>query len=159
LPSQPSRCNGTSLYAEIENLLLTSKHFTPRDKQEIIAQKKICLAVPGLMVMMNTNNQPDKTYVEAGIASKKQLVLYAMVGKYGWDVALRTLKEREGTSMGLPEPVIVPITYIKAEKTYNKPFSSVNRYNQDYGTSRGQSFSFRGRGRSGGGGRRYYQKN
>jgi len=104
---------------------------------------------------MKQDNTPDQVYVEAGIAAKKQMVLYAMVGRHGWDVALRTLKEKEGSSMGLPEPIMLPITYIKTEKSYNKPYSSSNMYKQDYGTGRGQSFSFRGRGRSGGGGRRY----
>ncbi len=142
-----------AVYADIENLMLTSKHYTSRDKQEIIAQKKIWLAVPGLMTITK-DNAPDRVYVEAGIAAKKQMVLYAMVGRHGWDVALRTLKGNEGSSMGLPEPILVPVTYIKAEKTYSKPYNGMT-YKQDYGAMRGQSFSFRGRGRSGGGGRRY----
>jgi len=114
--------------------------------------------MPGLMGAKKSDGDPDEVMVSAGIAAKRQMVLYAMVGKYGWEVALRTLKDRDGAALGLPEPVIVPVTYVKAEKSYSSKYGSLSSngayVKQEYGAGRGQSFS-RGRGRSSGGGRRY----
>jgi hypothetical protein len=157
---QNHELNVEGVYLEIESMVISSKHYTARDKQEILAQKKIWLAVPGLMNARDAEQRPDEVMVRAGIAAKRQMVLYAMVGKYGWDVALRTLKDRDGAALGLPEPVINPITYVKAEKTYASKYGSTSYgasqtyAKQEYGSGRGQSFS-RGRGRSSGGGRRY----
>ncbi len=67
-----------------------------------------------------------------------------MVGKYGWEVALRTLKDRDGAALGLPEPVILPITYLKTERSYNSNYdlsnSGVKYVKQEYGAGRGQVF-------------------
>ena len=116
--------------------------------------------MPGLMTAVNADRQPEEVMVRAGIAAKRQMVLYAMVGKYGWDVALRTLKDRDGAALGLPEPVITPVTYVKAEKSYSSKYGSSSWISnggymkQEYGAGRGQTFS-RGRGRSSGGDRRH----
>ena len=142
------------VYLEIESMVVSSKHYTSRDKQEILAQKKIWIAVPGLMLAKKENGEPDEVMVGAGIAAKRQMVLYGMVGKYGWEVALRTLKDRDGAALGLPEPVILPVTYVKAERSYNRygSYSGGGAYvKQEYGAGRGQSFS-RGRRSPRGGG-------
>lgn len=94
--------------------------------------------------------------VDAGIEAKRQMVLYAMVGKYGWDVALRTLKDRDGAALGLPEPVVLPVTYVKAERPYYSKYgqSSGGAYvKQEHGVGRGQGFSRGRKSPRGGGGR------
>ncbi len=84
------------------------------------------------------------------------LEIYAMVGKYGWEVALRTLKYRDGAALGLPEPSIMPITYIKAEKIESYNYGGSSYVKQEYCARRGQNFS-RGRGRSRGSSHRKIQ--
>lgn len=105
----------------IEGFLITSAHYTPRDKREIVAQ------LPNFKAITSTINAtkadgitPLQDVRNSGIASKKQMVLYHMVGKHGWEAALRTLSSQEDHDLGMPkvEPLQRPVIhYIPAQRT------------------------------------------
>ncbi len=129
--------------ADREHVSNFKKLYSKGDKQEIMAQRNIWLAIPGMMGAKNTKGDTDPVMVTAGIAAKKQMVLYALVGEYGWDTAIKTVKNVERTSqlgrLGLPTPVMNPVTYIKAERSYGSGYSQNN--NTYRGSRNSQPFS------------------
>ena len=98
------------ILAELHTLLLTSSHYTPRDKREILAQIPVFEAIPDMINAVDDKTNPMQKVRNAAIASKKQLVLYYMVGKHGWQTALNTLSKTMDRNFGVPnaEPVINP---------------------------------------------------
>lgn len=95
---------------EINSLMLTSSHYTPRDKREILAQVPMFEAIPDMIGAIDNKNNPKQRVRNAAIAAKKQLVLYYMVGKHGWQTALNTLSKTLDKNFGMPnaEPVVNP---------------------------------------------------
>ncbi len=111
--------NTAECYLKIERLLATSKHYTPRDKQEITAQRPIWNGINAMISAKTNDGTAHEVLVASGVAAKKQMVLYALVGEYGWDTAIRTIKNTEATAIGLPAPVMSNVTIVKSERIYN----------------------------------------
>jgi len=64
-----------AVFMDISYMLNTSKNYTPRDKQEIIAQKDFWLAIPGLINAKDKDGKEVTVMVKAGVSAKKQMVL------------------------------------------------------------------------------------
>ena len=109
-----------AIVRSIEGFLITSSHYTPRDKREIVAQLPNFKAVELLITATKADGTtPLQLVRNSGVATKKQMILYYMVGKHGWEAALRTLSNQEDEELGLPkvEPLPKPsIHYIPAPR-------------------------------------------
>ena len=98
------------ILVELHHLMLTSSHYTPRDKREILAQVPSFEAIPDMIDAIDDQNKAKQRVRNAAIAAKKQLVLYYMVGKHGWQTALNTLNKSVDRNFGMPDakPVVKP---------------------------------------------------
>lgn len=84
--------------------MLTSSHYTPRDKREILAQVPIFRAISTMIVAVKADSStPLQDVRNAAIAAKRQMVLFYMVGKYGWQTALYTLSNQVDKDLGMPK--------------------------------------------------------
>ncbi len=99
---------------EIHGFLVTSSHYTPRDKREIMAQMPVFEMINEMIIAVDADNKAKQGIRNAGIAAKKQLVLYYMVGKHGWPAALHTMNATLDKNLGMPDliqPPAAPIQY------------------------------------------------
>ena len=87
---------------EVHGFLVTSSHYTRRDKREIMAQMPIFEAIGEMTLAVGTDGKAKQDVRNAAIAAKKQLVLYYMVGKHGWQAALHTMNATLDKNLGKP---------------------------------------------------------
>lgn len=111
--TEDKEINAALAWKEIQVMLTTSKHYTARDRNEILAQSEWFSNVDRLDKLQG----PWANKMAA--AARKQLTLYYMVGAYGWDIALRTLKATKSEAIGIPAPVQAQ------SMSYVQPFSRV----------------------------------
>lgn len=78
----PEVTNYAVVVREIEGFLITSSHYTARDKREILAQMPNFYALETMITATNADTTPLQIVRNAGIASKQQMVLCYMVGKH-----------------------------------------------------------------------------
>lgn len=134
--------NGT--WARIKQLAITSKHYTARDKNEIMAQEPTFDALDDLVTMSqacNTDGQhaERKARLERLISNaQSQLKLYYLVGSEGWATAVTTIKSSEAARLGVPEPVHIAkptVVYVNPRNSYNnqQSFGYSNKKKSNYG--------------------------
>lgn len=117
----------------ILDMAITSKHLTSRDKHEIKGQHHLW----GSIAFLEKNaTSTDKKLIVEIVANIKAVCrhmnLYYLVGKYGWEVALRSIAAKESTENSLPEYVPAPpkpqIIY-RSVATHSRNSASVARSN------------------------------
>ena len=130
--------NGT--WARIKQLVVTSKHFTARDKNEIIAQEPTFDALDDLVTIaqaMGNNDAVRKARMEKMINNaQQQLKLYYLVGSEGWATAVATIKSNEATRLGVPEPKHIAkpsIVYVNPRSSFNQQSYGYNKKKNNYG--------------------------
>lgn len=116
-------------WTRIKQLAITSKHYTARDKNEILAQEPTFAAIDDFEQFAATCNDPAKKarYDHVVLNAKAQLKLYYLVGTEGWGTALATIKSEEAVRLGIPEPKHVTkpqIIYVNQQR-----YQSNNTYN------------------------------
>lgn len=84
------------VWQRIQDLMITSKHYTKRDKNEIAAQ------APSFSNAVYLKNLKDNKANEILQGIKMQLNFYYLVGIYGWDTAVATMKIGEAKTLRLP---------------------------------------------------------
>lgn len=101
-----------------------------------MAQMPIFEAIPEMIMAIDANNKAKQDVRNAAIAAKKQLVLYYMVDKLGWQAALHTIGNTVDKKFGMSKiehPPTAPIQqrpaparssnygYRPRGQTYRKP--------------------------------------
>lgn len=141
--------NHNEAWCRIKQLAVTSKHYTPRDKNELLAQEPTFEAIDELVAIsaainVQNGNQADITrkakldhLVNNAIA---QLKLYYLVGTEGWGTAIATVKSAEAARIGLPEvkhepkPQIIYVNQKSSYQSYQSNASTSNGYGKkNYG--------------------------
>ena len=133
--------NHNETWCRIKQLAVTSKHYTPRDKNEMLAQEPTFNGIDDLITLaaaINQNaNQADlerKARLEHMANNAiAQLKLYYFVGTEGWGTAIATIKSAEATRLGLPEVK----QEVKPQIIYVKPQANYQSYNQGNTSSNG----------------------
>lgn len=121
-------------WQRIKQLAITSKHFTARDKNELIAQEHTFAALDDLIAFSATinNDAQKKARIDNLILNaKNQLKLYYFVGTEGWSTAIATIKATEAARIGLPEPKRVPktnIVYVNPRPSYQSSSNQSSGY-------------------------------
>lgn len=98
-------------WAEIQAMLITSNYYTARDKNEIHSQSEWFNNVANLEELKDSLGQTLPWAEGCAAAARKQLTLYYMVGSYGWDTALRSVKAIKSAAIGMPAPVEESVSY------------------------------------------------
>ena len=136
--------NHNETWNRIKQLTVTSKHFTARDKNELIAQDPTFTALDDLIAFsatLNANQPADlakKNRIDHMITNAtNQLKLYYFVGTEGWTTAIATIKSTEAARLGLPEPTrdnkpqiihVHPKTNYQSSYGYNKGYKKEKNY-------------------------------
>lgn len=126
--------NHNETWNRIKQLSVTSKHYTARDKNELIAQEPTFAALDDLIAFSQTiiNDQAKKNRIDHMINNAiSQLKLYYFVGTEGWATAIATIKATEAARLGLPEPTREQkpqIIHVHSKTNYQ----SYNGYKQGY---------------------------
>lgn len=133
--------NHNETWCRIKQLAVTSKHYTPRDKNEMLAQEPTFNAIDDLIALAAAI---DQNATQANLERKArlehmvtnaiaQLKLYYFVGTEGWGTAISTIKSAEATRLGLPEVK----KEVKPQIIYVKPQANYQNYNQGNTSSNG----------------------
>lgn len=127
-------------WARIKQLTITSKHFTARDKNEILAQEPTFDSLDDLTAIAQAlqNDAARKARIERLISNAcQQLKLYYLVGSEGWATAVSTIKSNEAARLGVPEPKHIAkpsIVYVNQRSNYNQQSSfGYNKKKPTYG--------------------------
>ena len=125
----PVEFQPAATWAKVQELIITSKEFTSRDKKEILAQSATFEGLVLLKQIAGAEETPVKkaTLNNMYNQASKQLALYYLVGMYGWSTAVNTIKSDETSSLGVPQPIFKPannVIYVKSNNAPNYAHSS-----------------------------------
>lgn len=125
----PVEFQPAATWAKVQELIITSKEFTSRDKKEILAQSATFEGLVLLKQIASAEETPAKkaTLNNMYNQASKQLALYYLVGMYGWGTAVNTIKSDETSSLGVPQPIFKPannVIYVKSNNAPNYAHSS-----------------------------------
>ena len=135
--------NHNEAWCRIKQLAITSKHFTPRDKNELLAQEPTFAAIDDLVAISAAINVNNGTQVDIARKARldhlvnnaiAQLKLYYLVGTEGWATAIATVKSAEAARIGLPEvkhepkPQIIYVNQKSNYQSYQSNASTTNGY-------------------------------
>ena len=128
-------------WARIKQLTITSKHYTARDKNEILAQEPTFDSLDDLIAIaaaLNNNDIARKARIEKLVSNaNQQLKLYYLVGSEGWATAVSTVKSDEASRLGVPEPkhkAKPNIIYVNQKSNYQQQSSyGYNKKKSSYG--------------------------
>ena len=113
--------NVVKVWKKVEGFLVTSNHYTHRDKQEIQGQASTFSNLPTLIELIDKEQVPTKSALRDVVnGAVRQLSLYYYVGSHGWETAIRTMKSGEEEDLGLAEAKLLPKQVINVPKTYER---------------------------------------
>ena len=93
----------------ILDMAITSKHYTSRNKHEIAGQRHWWGSITFLEANVEDTDKKPFPQIVANIkAARRQMIFYYLVGKYGWEGALRSIAAKESTDNNMPEYVPAP---------------------------------------------------